>query len=265
MRKSIGLALVALLILSSCSKVPITGRRQLNLLPSSQMQEMSMTSYNEFLSTNQVVADSDSRTKMIKRVGEKIAAATEKYLSEHGHKHLVDNFDWQFNLVEDPTLNAWCMPGGRVVFYTGILPVCKDENGIAVVMGHEVAHAVAKHGNERMSQQIAIQGAGMTLGALLEEKPALTQDLALQAFGVGSQLGSLAYSREHESEADKMGLIFMAIAGYNPREAPELWKRMSEQGGAQPPEFLSTHPNHETRISDLEAFMPEALKFYDPQ
>lgn len=253
-----------LFLLTSCSKVPVTGRRQLNLLPSSQMQEMSMTAYNEFLSTNEVVSENDPETKRIKKVGEKIAAATEKYLNEHGHKHLLDDFDWQFNLVDDPTLNAWCMPGGRVVFYTGILPVCEDETGIAVVMGHEVAHAVAKHGNERMSQQLALQSAGMTLSILLEEKPALTQELALQAFGVGSQLGSLAYSREHESEADKMGLIFMAIAGYDPREAPELWKRMSSLGGAQPPEFLSTHPSHETRITDLEAFMPEALKFYKP-
>jgi predicted Zn-dependent protease len=253
-----------LLLWTSCSKVPVTGRRQLNLLPESQMQEMSMTSYSEFLSSNPVVSESDPRTRQIKEVGRKIQEATEKYLNEHGHKHLLDNFDWQFNLVDDPTVNAWCMPGGRVVFYTGILPVCKDETGIAVVMGHEVAHAVAKHGNERMSQQLAIQGAGMTLSALLQQKPQLTHDLALQAFGVGSQLGSLAYSREHESEADKMGLIFMAIAGYDPRQAPDLWRRMSELGGGQPPEFLSTHPSHETRIQDLEAFMDEALKFYNP-
>ena len=156
------------------------------------------------------------------------------------------------------------MPGGRVVFYTGILPVCDNNNGIAAVMGHEVAHAVAKHGNERMSQQMAIQGAGLSLSSVLAEQPQLTHDLALQAFGVGSQFGILAYSRKHESEADKMGLIFMAAAGYDPREAVKVWERMSAIGGEQPPEFMSTHPSHETRIFELEAFMDEALKYYQP-
>jgi predicted Zn-dependent protease len=255
----------AVLLMSSCNTVPVTGRKQLKLLPSSQMLAMSATEYDNFLSQNPPMSDSDPQVRKLKTIGNNIAAATEKYLNENGHKGLVDNFDWQFNLIDDPTLNAWCMPGGRVVFYTGILPVCANEDGIAAVMGHEIAHAVAKHGNERMSQQLAMQGAGMSLSAVLQEQPQLTHDLALQAFGVGSQFGILAYSRKHESEADKMGLIFAAAAGYDPREAVKVWERMSEIGGQQPPEFLSTHPSHETRIDELNAFMPEALKYYKPQ
>jgi predicted Zn-dependent protease len=157
------------------------------------------------------------------------------------------------------------MPGGKVVFYTGILPICETNEGIAVVMGHEIAHAIARHGNERMSQQLAIQAGGVALTVLLDEKPAYAQNLFLASYGVGSQIGQLAFSRQHESEADKMGLIFMAMAGYDPREAVDFWQRMSEQsGGQQPPEFLSTHPSHETRISDLENFLPEALEYYNP-
>ena len=167
-------------------------------------------------------------------------------------------------MVEENTVNAWCMPGGKVVVYTGILPVTQDEASLAVVMGHEIAHAIARHGNERMSQAIAVQGAGMTLEALTAQNPGLTRDIFLQSYGVGSQLGMLAYSRKHESEADKMGLVFMAMAGYDPRVAPTFWQRMSAQGGPAPPELLSTHPSDETRIHDLEAFMPEALKYYKP-
>ncbi len=255
----------AALILQSCSTVPVTGRKQLKLLPSSQIQAMSASEYGNFLSQNPPLPASDPQAQKIKKIGADIAAATEKYLNENGHQGLIADFDWQFNLVDDETLNAWCMPGGRVVFYTGILPVCKNDNGIAAVMGHEVAHAVARHGNERMSQQLAIQGAGMSLSTVLQEQPALTHDLALQAFGIGSQFGVLAYSRQHESEADKMGLIFMAIAGYDPREAVKVWERMSQLGGQQPPEFMSTHPSHETRIDELNAFMDEAMKYYNPK
>lgn len=228
------------------------------------MLSMSATEYDNFLSQNAPLPDSDPQAQKIKKIGADIAAATEKYLNENGHKGLVDDFSWTFNVVDDPTLNAWCMPGGRVVFYTGILPVLANDNGIAAVMGHEVAHAVARHGNERMSQQLAIQGAGMSLSTVLQEQPELTHDLALQAFGMGSQFGILGYSRKHESEADKMGIIFMAIAGYDPRESVKVWERMAEMGGEQPPEFMSTHPSHETRIDDLNAFMDEAMKYYQP-
>lgn len=236
----------------------------MNLLPESDMVQMSATQYTEFLAANQPLPSSNPQAQLVEKVGQKISVAVEKYLNEHGYKEMVKNFDWTFHTVDDPTVNAWCMPGGRVVFYTGILPICKDEVGIAVVMGHEVAHAVAKHGNERMSQAMGIQAAGMTLGAFTQSQPQLTQDLLLQSYGIGSQLGTLAFSRSNETEADKLGLVFMAMAGYDPNEAPKFWTRMSELAGEKPPEFLSTHPADERRVEDLQEFMPEALKFYKP-
>lgn len=256
------LALVAYLI--SCATVPITGRRQMNLLPESQMMAMSYQSYNAFLSQNAVVSDSDPDAAMVKRVGQRIATAVQTYMHDNHMQNRIAGFNWEFNLVNDPSINAWCMPGGKIVFYTGILPICEDEAGLAVVMGHEIAHAIARHGNERMSQQLIIQAGGVTLATLLHDRPQQTQDLFLTSYGIGTQLGSLAFSRQHESEADKMGLIFMAMAGYNPQEAPEFWTRMASTGGAQPPEFLSTHPNHDTRIQDLNDFMPQAMAYYTP-
>ncbi len=252
-------------LLTDCSKVPVTGRRQVNLLPASQLSEMSITAYSDFLTENKPLPSNDPRAQQVKKVGDKIALAVEKFLRDNGSADRLNEFDWTFNTVDDPTVNAWCMPGGRVVFYTGILPVCEDEAGIAVVMGHEVAHAVARHGNERMSQGLVVQGAGITLDVLSAEQPELTRALLMQSYGIGSQLGTLRYSRLHESEADKMGLIFMAMAGYDPREAPKFWTRMADLGsGGKPPELLSTHPSDERRISDLEAGMAEALKYYKP-
>lgn len=264
MRKNIlSLVLIGLVVIS-CKTVPITGRKQLSLLPESEMIAMSDTAYTSFLKENNVLPNSDPRAKQVKDVGLRIADAVERYLNENGYKKMVNEFDWQFHTVLDPTVNAWCMPGGRVVFYTGILPICQDDAGIAVVMGHEIAHAVARHGNERMSEAIGLQAAGMTLGVLISEKPQLTQELLMQSYGVAAGLGTLAFSRKHESEADKLGLVFMAMAGYDPREAPKFWQRMSAQGGAKPPEFLSTHPSDQTRIDDLNAYMDEALKYYKP-
>lgn len=260
--KKLIVALVLCAFAYSCARVPITGRRQLNLLPESQMMSMSLTSYKDFLTENAKVPDSDPRTQMVKRCGDKIAKAATTYLKKKGQSKRVDGFQWEFNLVDDPTVNAWCMPGGKVVFYTGILPATKTETGMAVVMGHEVAHAIARHGNERMSQGLAAQVGGLGLSVALAEKPAITQNIFLASYGVGSQLTTLKFSRKHESEADKMGLIFMAKAGYNPREAVDFWKRMSAMGGQKPPEILSTHPHDDTRIKDLEEFMPEALKWY---
>ncbi len=257
--------LLALLGLESCSKVPFTGRRQMNLIGESTLVGMADEQYREFLNTHKVLPVSDARSKMVRDCGDRIAAAVTKYMTDNGMKARLLDFQWEFNTVEDPTVNAWCMPGGKVVFYTGILPVTANETGLAVVMGHEVAHAVARHGNERMSQGIAIQGAGMTLEALTSEKPGLARDIFLQSVGLGSGLGMMAFSRKHETEADKLGLVFMAMAGYDPREAPKFWQRMSQQGsGMAPPELLSTHPSDETRMRDLEAFMPEALKYYKP-
>ncbi len=225
---------------------------------------MSSQAYGDFLATNIVVGDFDAEAQIVRRVGERIAVAVEEYMRKHGMANRVKNFSWEFNLVEDPTVNAWCMPGGRIVFYRGIMPICKDEAGVAVVMGHEIAHAVARHGNERMSQQLIIQAGGVTLAVLTSERPQMAQDIFMMSYGVGSTLGSLAFSRQHETESDKLGLVFMAMAGYNPQEAPRFWERMAAIGGGAPPEFLSTHPSHDRRISDLEAFMPEALKHYKP-
>ena len=260
MRKAV--FVFALFFLVSCSKVPITGRKQLNILPESEMMSMSLTAYQDFLKESKVVPSTDKRAIMMKEVGGKIAAAAEKFLKSKGKSNRVKGFQWEFNLVDDPTVNAWCMSGGKVVFYTGILPITQDEKGLAVVMGHEIAHAIARHGNERMSQQLALQGGGMTLQVLLAQEPEMTQTLLLQSYGVAATLGSLKYSRTHETEADKMGLVFMAMAGYDPQAAPAFWGRMSANGGAKPPEFLSTHPHDDTRINDLNEFMPEALKYY---
>lgn len=255
---------VFVLFLVSCTKVPVTGRRQINMLPESQLMSMSLTQYQSFLSDSKTVAGNNVNSQLVDEVGKKIAAAAEAYLKKNLQSDRVKNFKWEFNLVDDPTVNAWCMPGGKVVFYTGILPFTKDATGMAVVMGHEVAHAIARHGNERMSQGLVLQAGGIGLQLAMQDQPELTQNLLLQSYGIGGQLGALKYSRMHESEADKMGLIFMAMAGYNPQEAPEFWKRMSQNGGQAPPELLSTHPHDETRIADINEFMPEALKYYKP-
>ncbi|NNE55193.1 MAG: M48 family metallopeptidase, partial [Flavobacteriales bacterium] len=233
-----------------------------NLLPESDMIAMSLEAYNEFLTTSAVVPNTDPRAQMVKSVGDKIKVSVEEFLKKEKQTDRIEGFGWEFNLVDDPTINAWCMPGGKVVIYTGILDVAQDEEGLAVVMGHEIAHAIARHGNERMSQQLLLQAGGATLGVLSEENSSLAKDLFLLSYGVGSQLGSLAFSRKHETESDKLGLVFMAMSGFDPREAPEFWTRMAASGGGQPPEFLSTHPNHDTRINDLNEFMPEALKYY---
>lgn len=224
---------------------------------------MSVTAYDDFLSQAQVVPDSDPRTQMIKRLGANIQQSVEQYLAQTGNSKRIEGFVWDFNLVDDPTVNAWCMPGGKVVFYTGILDVAQGEAGTAVVMGHEIAHAVARHGNERMTSQLAIQAGGVTLAVLMDEKPEAAQNLFYTAYGIGTGLGSLKFSRQHETEADQMGLIFSAMAGYDPREAPAFWERMGAGGGAQPPEFLSTHPSHETRVNDLNAIMDEAMEYYN--
>jgi predicted Zn-dependent protease len=199
-------------------------------------------------------------------VGEKLAASATEYLRKAGYADRVAGYKWEFNLVEDKMVNAWCMPGGKVVVYTGILPVTKTEAGLAVVMGHEISHAIAHHGNERMSQQMAAAMGGMALDVALMNQPQETRNLFLGAYGIGSTVAViLPFSRKHESEADKMGLVFMAMAGYDPNEAVGFWKRMAAVGGEKPPEFLSTHPSDEKRIADLQKFMPEAMKLYKPK
>ena len=248
---------------NSCSTVPVTGRNQLSIIPASQLMSMSFQQYDQFLTENKVLKNT-SQSVQIKRIGAKIQGAVEKYFKETNMSDHLDGYSWEFNLVESEQVNAWCMPGGKVVFYTGILPICKDDAGIATVMGHEIAHAIAEHGGERMSQSLILQLGGMGLQAALQNEPALTQQLAMTAFGIGSQVGvMLPFSRLHESEADHMGLIFMAMAGYNPNESVSFWQRMAAQkGGDTPPEFLSTHPSDQTRINDLKKLIPEAMQYY---
>jgi len=261
-KKAIILLFIASIIYA-CATVPVTGRKQLSLVSNAEIIPMATTQYNEVikkgpLSTNQ------EQTALVKNVGVKIQKAVEKYMAEKGWSSQLNGFVWEFNLIDDPkTVNAWCMPGGKVAFYTAILPICKDENGVAVVMGHEVAHAIANHGRERMSQGLAANMGISTLGAAMGQNPGMTTDIFMQAVGMGTQIGMLKFSRQHESEADRIGLIFMAIAGYDPNEAPIFWERMSAgAGGQKPPEWLSTHPSDETRIKDLKAAMPEAMKYY---
>jgi predicted Zn-dependent protease len=246
----------------ACSTVPITGRKQMKLLPESILLNMSLTNYNDFLAQNNPVPKTDANAKLVEQAGVKISRAVTKFLRDNDESSRIKDFAWNFELVNDPTPNAWCMPGGKVVVYSGILPYTKDELGLATVMGHEIAHAVARHGNERLSQQLAIAGLGMGLQYALKEKPEQTQQLFLLAYGAGSTLGTLAYSRKHETEADQMGMIFMAMAGYDPAKSIEFWERFSGHGGQEPPEFLSTHPSNSTRIRNLKKFLPEAMKYY---
>jgi predicted Zn-dependent protease len=251
------------LLFISCSTVPLTGRSQLNMIPSSEMLAMSFQQYDQFLKENKL-STNQAEVDMVKRVGINIQQAVEQFLSDNNLTSRLNGYNWDFNLIEDEQVNAWCMPGGKVVVYTGILPVTQDELGLAVVMGHEIAHAIAEHGNERMSQQLLQQVGAIGLMVAMKDEPAQTQAIWLSVYGVGTTVGiMLPYSRTHESEADHLGLIFMAMAGYDPHAAVDFWTRMAGKGGGSPPEFLSTHPSHETRISDLNKWIPEAMKYYE--
>jgi len=251
------------LFLVSCSTVPITGRTQLDLIPGSTMLAMSFQEYNEFLKSHKLSTNPE-QTQMVKRVGERIQRAVEQYFAQNQSSHELDGYGWEFNLVESDEVNAWCMSGGKVVVYTGILAITQNEAGLATVMGHEIAHAVAKHGNERMSQGLLAQMGGTALSVALAQKPQQTRGLWMTAFGLGAEVGVLLpYSRLQETEADHLGLIFMAMAGYDPNKAVDFWQRMSEKKGAKsPPEFLSTHPTDETRIRKIKALLPEAMQYY---
>jgi len=248
-------------MLAACTTVPITGRRQFNLVSDAQMQSLSYDAYDQFLKENKLSRDAQA-TAMVKRVGQRIQRAVEQYMAANNMSAELAGFQWEFNLVEDDQVNAWAMAGGKTVVYSGILPVAKNETGLAVVMGHEIAHAIAKHGNERMSQQLAQQFGGQTLSALAGAQPGTAQNLLMAVYGVGSGLGLLKYGRTQESEADRLGLIFMAMAGYDPEAAIPFWQRMEEKGGQNPPEFLSTHPSPGTRQNDLRKHLPEALQYY---
>jgi predicted Zn-dependent protease len=258
------LGILICIFVISCQTVPVTGRTQLQIVPSDQILAMSTESYNDFLSKHEVVRGT-AEANQVNRVGERIRLAVERYFAQRNLSHQLSGYQWEFNLVRNADVNAWAMPGGKVVVYTGMLPIARDETGLAVVMGHEIAHVVAKHGNERMSQGLVTQMGGMALGAALSQRPQQTQGLFMAAFGLGAQVGVLLpYSRLQESEADHLGLIFMAMAGYDPRAAVPFWERMAmEKTKAAPPAFLSTHPPTEARIENIRALIPEAMTHFN--
>jgi predicted Zn-dependent protease len=262
MKKPIAV-IAALVIIYGCSTVPLTGRKQLSLVSNAEIIPVVNQEYDSVIRKGPLSQDAQA-TEMVKRVGVRVQHAVEQYMASQNLSSELSGFAWQFNLIDDPkTVNAWCMPGGKVAFYTGILPICKDETGVAIVMGHEVAHAIANHGRERMSQGMLEQLGMNTLSALMGANPSAGKQLLFQAVGAGSQLGMLKFSRQDESEADHLGLIFMSMAGYDPNEAPIFWQRMAEKSNGQaPPEFLSTHPADSRRIKDLQGWIPEALKYY---
>lgn len=265
-RKIISFFILSAFIVA-CSNNTVTGRSQFKLLPESELQSMATSQYQQFLSTNRVVSSSSNRdAEMVRRVGLRITKAVTDYYAQKGLSNELDGYKWEYNLVDNKEANAWCMPGGKIVVYTGLLPITQNEAALAAVMGHEVTHAIFNHGNERMSQGLVQQLGGVALSIALANKPQQTQQLFLGAYGAGSTVGILLpFSRKHELEADHYGLIWTAMAGYNPREAIALWQRMEKaSNGQKPPEFLSTHPAEGHRIQELEKFMPEALTYYKP-
>jgi len=262
-------AFAVVLFISACTKVPITNRSQMTLLPESEMISMSLTSYKEFLQQNPPVVGS-SEAAMVKNVGIKIQNSVTQYMRKNKMSDRIKNYKWEYNLVNSKEVNAWCMPGGKVVVYSGILPITQNDQGLAIVMGHEIAHAIARHGNERMSQALLASAGGMALDLYMSQKPEATRSLFLGLYGLGATGGILAYSRKQETEADKLGLVFAAMAGYDPRTAIGFWQRMSKGGDNSSgvdyyiKKYTSTHPPDDQRIKDLQEFMPEAMKYYKP-
>ncbi len=267
MNKSVvALSVVLTMFIFACSTNPFTGKRDLNFVSNSEIFPIAFQQYDQFLKENKVVKGT-AEANMVVSVGQKIKSAAEKYLNANGNQGYLDGYQWEYNLVQDNSVNAWCMPGGKIVIYTGILPITKNEAGLATVMGHEVAHALLNHGAQRMSagtiQQLGAVGVGAATSGQTQQAQALFQ----QAYGVTTQYaGMLPFSRKHENEADEIGLILMAIAGYNPDSATDFWKRMeANSGGGAPPEFLSTHPSSNTRITNINKNIPrakaEAAKF----
>lgn len=265
----IGTLLAVILLIQACATVPLTGRRQLSLVDESALQQEAVLAYQQFLGDPATkVVRNTNQAQMVQRVGTRIANAVTRFLNENGYADQY-NFDWEFNLIEEDQINAWCMPGGKVAVYSGILPVTKTEAGLATVMGHEIAHAIAKHSSERMSQAIAAELGGVAVGVATAEQSNTTRAVINTAYGLGGQLALMRYSRNQESESDRLGLVFMAMAGYDPQEAVSFWERMAEAknaaGAAAPPEFLSTHPSDARRIMDIQKLLPEALTYYRPQ
>ncbi|MBF8149681.1 M48 family metallopeptidase [Winogradskyella sp. F6397] len=245
-------------IVVSCATNPFTGKKTMAFVSNDQLFPSAFAQYNQVMSESKVITGT-ADSEMIKRVGQRISVAAERWLNANGHQGYLEDYKWEYNLIESEQVNAWCMPGGKIAFYTGILPVAENETAIAAIMGHEVVHALANHGQQRMSAAYVQQGLAVVGNVALANDE---QSLGIfnQSFGIASNVaGILPFSRAHETEADKVGLIIMAIAGYNPDEAPELWKRMNAASGGQaPPEFLSSHPANETRIKNLQELAPNA-------
>lgn len=255
--------LMGALTLAGCATVPLTERSQLALVSNDQLVQLGATSYREVLQSSTLAKDAQS-VAMVNRVGTRLASATERYLASLNYP--ARDFAWEFNLIEDDAMvNAWCLPGGKVAVYTGLLPVAQTESGLAVVLAHEIAHVVANHGNERLSEAMLMEMGGQALAVAMQQRPQQTQNLFMQAYGLVGQTGVLLpHSRRQESEADRIGLTLMAAAGYDPREAVGLWERMAAESGDRPraASFLSTHPAPSQRIDDIRTYLPEALAIY---
>ncbi len=247
-------------LFSACAKNPFTGKRTMAFVPNSQLFPTAFSQYSQFLNENNVVTGTKD-AEMISRVGQRIAVAAERWLSANGNTGYLKDYKWEYNLVNDATVNAWCMPGGKIVFYTGILPIAANEAGVAAIMGHEVAHALANHGQQRMSAGMLQQFGAVAGNVVIKNEQ--SRNAFNQYYGIGSQVGAmLPFSRSHETESDEIGIYLMAVAGYNPDEAAQLWKRMkansAKSGGQAPPEFMSTHPANDTRIANLTKLAPKA-------
>ncbi len=267
MFKKIILIAGAAVTIAACTKNAISGRNQLSLVSEAQLQQMAKAEYQTFLTQNNVVSTGNKDAEMVRRIGTRIATAVTEYYKDHKMSAELAGYQWEYNLVNNNQVNAWCMPGGKIVVYTGLLPVSQNEAALAVVMGHEIAHALLSHGQERMSQGLMQQLGGVALQVALANKPQQTQNLFMTAYGAGSTIAyTLPHSRSQETEADKYGLRFTALAGYNPREAIGLWQRMKAAGGGGTPQFLSTHPAEDTRIKNLQAMMDETIRdYYKPR
>lgn len=256
MKKKQILLMASLLMLAGCGSVPITGRKQLLLVSDQEVLSSSLTQYNDYIKSAKKSTNA-SQIAMVTRVGKKIAAATEQYLKNNGLSAEVKDFSWEFNLVKSDEINAFCMPGGKIVVYEGLMKLVSSDDELAVVMGHEVAHAVAKHSNERISQQMLTQYGAELLGQSISQKSEMVQAIAGTVYGIGSQYAvALPFSRKHETEADYMGLILMTMAGYNPDKAITFWQKMSAGTNGKIPEFMSTHPSDSRRINDIQKELP---------
>ncbi len=258
------LFIIGSLLIASCTVNKLTGKSQLSLLSDDEILHSSDSMYRDYLMKHKVISTrGDIDVQMVQRVGKKIVQAVNKYYSDRNMQSLLNNYRWEYHLVQDSQVNAWCMPGGKIVVYTGILPMVKTEAELAVIMGHEVSHALLNHGKQRMSQSILLNLGGLALSTAVAEKSSRTKSNIELAYGIGTQVGlALPFSRKHENEADQFGLIWTAMAGYNPNEAITLWQRMSDSNSKEVPEFFRTHPTEVNRIKALNAFIPQALKYY---